>query len=252
MKLDSHANNVLQKFGNIIPEHILSFEDVKTEFLGVYSTMSQKLGIADTDKTVSEVELSLTSRDELLNLSIGEMIPAFCEIQLFNAPTSTRLKVEIVPPEDIPSYEGSYAISFYGEPVRARLAFDAWTVGTLYLFADNVPDLSLLRGSSNISFPTAFLNLLEEKTRLFVIDKLRLKLAWIQDKEIEVRLPLIMSALDKMEQSALAKVGELEMEFKKWRNKDLNETPHLRRTNDEILRRSYNNITRTNPLEYVG
>lgn len=255
MLLSTAANQVLQEFGGTIPENLLSFEGAKREFMSVRALELQKLGIASTDITVVKQVLTPSSRDEVFPGGVGaDIIPAFVEVQLLSALANqdeTRYKVEIIPVELIPAYEGARVIAFYGlNPKRYRLGWDAWNEGELTLWYDTIEDLLTITGNTDLAFPQAFWTFIVKKTALNLIRIIRFKLAYNTPSEIKNTVPQVTSALNLMEQSMIAQVAEWQMEFRKYLNIDLNTQPHLRRTNDEIKRRDYNNVTGAYPGEF--
>lgn len=249
--LNEHANNVLGEFQFLPPEHLLSFEMVKRKFTRVRFLEMQKLGLSDTDKTLTSATLDTSNETRDGLLSTGDIYPAFVEIHLNSSSNpESKEKIEIVPLEDLPTFEGSRAIAFYGTPMRYRLSFDAWDQGTITLYFDDIEIIDDLSGTTTVTFPPNFLIFLEKKTKLGLIDDLRLSLAWKMPAEQKEQIPLINSALDALQQSTLVEVAEWQKQFEKWKNKDLNEQPRLRRTNAEILSRGYGNVTRNSPFEY--
>lgn len=245
MLLSSCANQVLQEFGGVMPEVLMSFEDAEREFLSVRALELQKLGVSTTDITVTKSTLNATQRDGLLNTSEGDgMIPAFVELTPDSSTSGDdRVKVEILPVELIPSYEGARAIGFYGTPGRYRLAWDAWDEGTLTIWYDPVEDLTSIGAATDISFPPNFFTYIFKKTALNLIRVAVAKLMIVDPAQFKESKGNITAALSAFEKSIDRQVGEWEHEFKKWRNLDLNSSPHLRRTNDEIQARGYNNVT---------
>lgn len=246
--LAQHTNNVLAEFGSVIPDNLLSFEDVMRKFVRVRALELQKLGISDTDKTVIEDTLEVTARSgampgKYIDASIS-ILPAGVSLQP-NASTNYREFVEIVPVEDIPSYEGENAISFYGEPMRYKMAADLWLRGTIYLLYDPVENWDVLINSTEVTFPPQFKILLEVKTALAVIDLIPLKLAVKQPNEFpDEQKAKITEALTIFAVNKGRELAEWEEQFKLWRNKDLNEGPRTRRTYDELKARNYRGINR--------
>lgn len=246
--LNYHANNVLGEFGFLPPEHLLAFEDVKREFVRVRSLEMQKLGLSSNHKTLTKavLDLSAESRDALVP---SEMMPAFVEIHpTDSAYTNHQEKIEIVPLEELASYEGSKVIAFYGTPMRYRLGFDAWNYGSVTLFYDAIDDYTAFDGTDTIVFPPNFYIYLECKTALALIALFRLKIAFLFPPEQKEQMNLFMNALSLFEQSKFGYVNEWQIEFKKWKNKELNEQPHLRRTQTELWRNNFHNVTGFNPL----
>jgi hypothetical protein len=244
--LNERTNAVLQEFGGLIPESICSFEDAKREYAYTRSLELQKLGIAGTDRTVTNAVLDPgDDRDGAMPSSapnLRDIIPAAVEFQPTN--TTDRYKVVILSNvEDVPAYEGNRAISFYGEPLRYRLAWDSWDAGDLYVYYDPVEDIEDLTGASEITFPLAFWTYLTKKTAFILIDMVRLKLTWLNREEEKEQLEKILKALDKMEVKLAAQVAEWCGEFQRYINLDRNEGPYLRRSNLEIMARGYNDTS---------
>jgi hypothetical protein len=241
--LNIHANNVLGEFGFLPSEVELSFEDVKREFVRVRALEMQKLGISDTDKTLTSmtVDTSARVRDALVGTN---MIPAFAELTRNANYPNQKQKVEVVPLEEIPTFENSYALAFYGTPLRYRLAFDAWDEGTLTLYYDAIDDYDAILGATNITFPPNFYIYLECKTALALVALLRLKLTWIFPEDKQLQMQLILKALDQFQQGKLMYADEWQREFRIWKNKDMNEQPRLRRTNTELFDKGYDDLSR--------
>lgn len=251
--LDSCANGVLQEFGGLLPETILSFEDAKREFLYTRALEIQKLGIADSNKTVTSAKLVVSSRTGLLLLpddaGDADIFPAAVEFQ----PTGTtgRQKVVIIEVDDIPGYEGDRAIAFFDNPMKYRLSWDCWKTGDLFLFYDPIEDITTIRGADTLKFPLAFWTLLTKKTAFNLVDMIRLKLAWLQRAEeheqtrVEVRgqIPALLGALASREAKLAVQVQEWEREFRRWINKDLSQGPYLRRNQMEINARAYRDVS---------
>lgn len=253
MLLSTCANQVLQEFGGAMPEVLVSFEDASREFLSVRALEMQKLGASTTDITVTKSNLSANTRDGLLPTITGVgMIPAFVELMHYDSSSEVRSKVEILPTELIPAYEGSRAIAFYGTPGRYRLAWDAWDEGTIVLWHDPIDDLTQFTGATDVNFPPNFLTYLFKKTALNLVRVANFKLAIVDPASLRASQNNIAGALKQFEASLASQVGDWNAEFKKWRNMDLNSQAHLRRTNDEIQSVGYNNITGNNPLDFTG
>lgn len=241
----------------MIPETLLSFEDVKRKFVRVRALAMQQLGFSDTDKTATFGSFTPAARDGLVDLGLGAregVLPNFVEFLPTGAARNQghEVKVEIIPARDIPAYEGAFVIAFYGDPLRYRLGFDSWNRGTLYLHYDPVEDWTAIAGTTAPNFPQNFEIMLENKSALLLIDTLRFKMAFKLPEEIADRIQLIDKALDRLQQTKAAELAEWEKEFKLWKNTELNEQPHMRRTNDEIGNRGYGNVTRNNALDFVG
>ena len=237
------------EFGTgVIPEELLSFEDVKVQTSQVRALELQKLGVSDTDRTVTKDTLGATQRDDVLPPKFGSVIPAFAEVQ-YNQQTdpTRREKVEIVPVESIPELEGSRCIAFYGEPMRYRLAWDSWNDngGIVYLWFDPIEDISSSLGSQDKIFPEAFWTLIVKKAALNVIRIVRMKALHIDKNDREE----LNSILSMFEASMIAQIGEWERQFQIWKNLDYNSGPRLRRTLEEIMDRSYDNVTGREPLD---
>jgi hypothetical protein len=238
MILNNAANAVLQEFGGLIEERLLSFEDAKREFLYTRGLELQKLGIADSNKTVIIDEFSVSDRDGEITMPTGlsGILPAFVEYG-GSSSTSRRDTVRIVTVDDIPSYEGSRAIAFYGDPLKYRLSWNSWDHGTLFLGYDGIEDMDALLGSSDLSFPPNFWTFLVKKTAFNIIDVLRLKIAFLMRVEEIEQMKLIENALNSKERKLLVQCQEWSTEFKRWINKDLNQQPVLRRSNEELMAR---------------
>lgn len=240
--LSTCANQVLQEFGGAMPENLLGFEDAMREFLAVRALELQKLGISGTDKTVTSTSLAPTVRDAALPGGFGDITPAF--VQLADAGDSTGntvSKVEIVPIEDIADYEGARAISFYGNPMRYRLAWDAWLEGTVYVWSNPILDLSAVTETTVMTFPPAFWTLLYKKTARNLVRIATLKIAFqVSD---DPGLSTVAAALAVLLDSLSAQTVEWEREFRKYTNLDLNAQPHLRRSIEERWARGVNDIT---------
>jgi hypothetical protein len=238
MILNTAANSVMMEFGGILDERLLAFEDAKREFLYTRALELQKLGIADSNKTVVIDELATAARDGELTMPEGlaSMMPAFVEFQ-YNNTTGARSQVRIVAVEDIPNYEGSRAIAFYGEPLRYRLSWNAWEQGDLYLGYDGIENPSAVGGANDLAFPPAFWTFLVKKTAFNLIDIIRLKLSFLMREEEADQMKAIASALDSKEQKLVVQTQEWSKEFARWINKDLNQQPILRRSNEELWAR---------------
>jgi hypothetical protein len=246
----SETNAVLQEFGGILPEALCSFEDARREFLYAYQSELQKIGVADSNKTVKFAVLDVSAREGKLILndcdSPADIIPAFVEYQETN--TTDRQKVTIVDVEDIPAYEGQRVIAFYGDdPLRYRLAFDSWTHGTLYLYYDEVTnvndldDITTCGKENEISFPLQFWQLLSKRAAFNIINIVQLKLAFLGRPEEQAQTDYIMKALAGLEMKLAARISELDREFRRWINKSTNQQVYVRRSNIEIMARNYNN-----------
>ncbi len=252
LTLDTHANNVLQEFGGNIPENLLSYESVKRQFVRVRALELHKLGISDTDKTVVEGTLDVTTRSGAMPSKYQDIgiIPAFVELKPTNA-TTRREKIEIVPIEQIADFETSYAIAFYGTPMQYKLSFDAWDRGEIYLFYDPVEDWDALVGSDSIVFPPNFLIYLECKTATLLIKQIKFNLTFKKPAEYtDEHIGMILSGLEELLQTKMVELGDWERQMKLWRNKDGNENPRLRRTADELQYSDYRNVTGNQPLDW--
>jgi hypothetical protein len=253
MLLSECANQVLQEFGGAMPDVLVSFEDASREFISVRALELQKLGVSTTDVTVTSTTLNATAREGALpqNIGIG-MIPAFVELASYDSTSSVRHKVAIVPTEMIPSYEGSRAIAFYGSPGRYRLSWDAWDDGVLHLWADPIEDLTAFTSTDEVAYPPNFLVHLFKKTALNLVRVALFKLAIVDPASLRNSQANISTALNNFQMSLAAQVADWEVEFKKWRNLDLNSQAHLRRTHDELDAIGYNNVTGNIPLDLIG
>lgn len=241
--LDESANAVMMEFGGVVPEELLSLEDARREFLYVRSLARQKIGIADTDKTVTSTPLTVTQRDDALPPNLQHIIPAFVEYE-HNFPISPNdlRRVLIVPADDIPNYEGARAIAFYGEPLRYKLSWNAWEDGSLTLYYDPVDDLSAISGDDDLPFPMQFHTMLVKQAALKVTDIIKLKMTFLDRWEEKDRAERLLGVLGGIEAKLLLQVSDWENEFKRWINKDHNEGPITRRTNEEIQARGYNDV----------
>lgn len=253
MLLSTVANQVLQEFGGAMPDVLINFEDASREFLSVRALEMQKLGVSTTDVTVTKTTLNVSTRDGAVPTTTGVgMIPAFVELTTFDSSSSARHKVEIVPTELIPSYEGSRAIAFYGTPTRYRISWDSWDDGTITLWHDPIDDLTQFESNSEVPFPPNFLMYLVKKTALNLVRVARFKLAIIDPASYRQSQANISSALGGFEASLAGQVADWSAEFKKWRNLDLNSQAHLRRTHDELDAAGFNNVTGNRPLDLIG
>lgn len=253
MLLSTCANQVLQEFGGAMPDNLLSFEDAQREFISVRALELQKLGISTTDITVTKRTISPNARDALLSPGIGDAIPAFIELSPFSDNTGNlRYKVEIIPVELIPAYEGGRAIAFYNTPLRYRVAWDVWNEGTLTLWYDPIEDVTQIRSASDLTFPAAFWTFIIKKAAINLVRLAKLKLVLIDPSNLSTNKGDIVNVLTMFEQSLLPQVAEWQMEFKKFLNLDLNNQSHLRRTNEEIKMRGFDNTTGYDPLDLIG
>jgi hypothetical protein len=248
--LNELSARVIQEFGNVLPDTLLSFEDARREVLQTYALEMQKLGISPTNRTVGE---KILSHDERVGLLPENMNPAFCEFHSNLAETDeTREKVEIVPLDHLPTYEGSRAIAFFGTPLKFKAAWDFWDYGTLYLSYDPIPQIGLIKGSDSIVFPPAFYTLLVKKSAANLVPVVQLKFSYLAPEEKRELMPVILPMLKNLEAKLDGQTKEWEKEMKKFTLSDLNQGAHLRRTNDELQARSYHNITRRNPLDFLS
>jgi hypothetical protein len=253
MLLSTCANQVIQEFGGVVPENLLSFEDAMREFLSVRALELQKVGASTTDLTCTKLALAPSSRDALVGGSIGNAIPAFAELTPSSDSTgNTRYKVEILPTELVPAYEGARVIAFYGTPTRYRLGWDAWNEGTLILWYDPIEDLSLLTSATDLTFPPAFWTFIIKKAAFNLVRLLKLKLVALDPANLTTRKADLVNVLTMFEQSLIGQVGEWQAEFRKYINLDLNSQSHLRRTSDEIRARGYDNVSGLDPLDLAG
>ncbi len=253
MLLSTAANQVLQEFGGAMPDVLIDFEDAGREFISVRALELQKLGISSTDITVTKVAVAPVDREGLVPTSTGAgMTPAFVECIPFDTSTENRYKVEIIPIELIPSYEGGRAIGFYGTPGRYKISWDVWEEGTLSLWHDPIEDVESYTLESDVTFPPNFIIYLIKKTAFNLVRNADIKLALIDPAMFRQSKGEISGALSRFETSLARQTGEWEAEFKKFRNGDLNSQPHLRRTHDELASRDYNNVTGNNPLDFTA
>jgi hypothetical protein len=253
MLLSTCANLVLQEFGGVMPDSLVSFEDAAREFLSVRALELQKLGVSTTDITVSKRTIYPTERDALLTVTDGiAAIPAFVELTLRDDTSDRRSKVEIVPTEAIPGYEGSRAIAFYGTPQRYRLSFDAWDEDGITLWYDPVEDITAVTLATDLTFPANFWTYVVKKAAINIVRVGILKLAVLDPAHYKANKKDIAAALQAFASLLAPQVVEWEMEFKKFRNLDLNSQAHLRRTQDEIMAGDFDNVTGNIPLDFIG
>lgn len=252
MQLSDCISRVLSEFGGALPESLVSYSDVVKELVSVRSLELQKLGIATTNITTSHIEFTPSSREGSLPVPY-DYIPSFVEFIPNNTSQDVRIryKVEILPVESISEYEGARAIAFYGMPRKYLLSWDCWKFGKLDVWFDPVEDFTAINSdTSDITFPPAFWNFLFKKTALNIVRVALLKISMSRDPEIVERMELIRSSLAMFAKDLNNAVAEWEMEMAKFRNLDLNTQPHLRRTQEEILLSSYNNVTGSTPGDY--
>lgn len=254
MLLSQCANQVLQEFGGAMPESLVSFEDASREFLSVRALELQKLGVATTDYTVTKTTLSASDRDGLLSPIFGDdMIPAWVEATPANSSNNNiRYKVAIITPDLIPAYEGARAIAFYGNPKRYRLSWDAWDDDTVTIYYDPVEDLTAIGQADDLTFPQAFWTLLFKKAALNTVRVALVKLALVNPSEFQGTKSDVVNALNSFVGLLAPQVAEWEHELRRYRALDLNTQPHLRRTQDELALADYNNVSRANPLDFIG
>jgi hypothetical protein len=237
-----------------MPDNLISFEDAQREFISVRALELQKLGASTADITVTKQSLNPSDRDGLVSPGIGDLIPGFVEIVPYDQPVSgnTRYKVEILPVELIPAYEGSRAIAFYGTPTRFRISWDAWDEGDVEIWYDPVEDITQITSATDLVFPQAFWVFLIKKTALNLVRVAKFKLIALDPVEFRNSQKLLLDSFAHFEGSIADQVRVWEQEFNKHRSTDLNAQPHLRRTNDEVLSRGYNNVSGFNPLDLIG
>lgn len=243
--LNEYSNQILQEFGSVLPDTLLSLEDCRREFLRVLALKMQELGISDTDKTVF---CKILDHDERAGLLPENLTPAFVEFVPAGANENAREKVEIIPLEDVATYEGCHAMAFYGNPQGFRAAWDFWNYGTLYFYYDPIPQLEGYRGSDTITFPPAFFTLLVKQAAFNSASTVKLKLAVLAPPEMTGRMDVILKVLASVEQTLMLQLEQWQREFKKFLNKDLNEQPHLRRSFSELQAAGYNDITKFDAL----
>lgn len=253
--LNECANAVLAEFGFMPSESICSFEDAKREFLQTRALELQKLGVADSNKTVTSAKLVVASRTGSLvlpdNAGDPDIIPAAVEFQPTGS--TTRQKVVIVEVDDIPGFENDRAIAFFDNPLKYRLAWDSWTYGDLYLYYDPVEDMSAIAGGDTLTFSLAFWTLLTKKTALALCSMIHLKLTWLAREEERAQTayvgsrasqtPPLLGALAAVEQKLMMQVQEWDREFRRFINKDLGQGPYKRRTQMEINGRGYLDVS---------
>lgn len=252
MNLHECANRVQQEFGSVLPDPILSFEDCRREFVSVMMLKLQEIGISDTDRTTAYVAWTESARQGIVPTSFGPLSPAFVEFHPTGSEANWRDKVEIVPVEDIPSYEGSRAIAFHDLPLRYRAAWDYWNSGTMYLWFDPLPNLETITAEKNVLFPVAFMTYLIKCTALNLVEVVTLKLAWLAPEEQRELIPIIAPSLTRLAARLESECEAWKKEFRKYINLDSNQSPRLRRTWDELKARGYNNVTGNNPMDFIG
>jgi hypothetical protein len=243
--LNNSANRVLGEFGQRIPAEILTFEDARREFLSVRSLALQRLGISDTDKLLTDRIVTGGQRTGMLP-AFEDHIPSFVEYERSNPTTINPApeKVEIVPLDKIPSYEGGRTIAFYDNQRRYRTSWDHWKNGTMRIWYAPMEDLAQVRGADDADFMTAFTTFLVKQTAMNLTSIIRMNLALQADSEQDLqRLTLIGDALSALQITLLPQVEEWKRAFKQYVNKDLNTQPHLRRTQGETT--TFDNVTGT-------
>jgi hypothetical protein len=253
MKLGACVSSVMAELGGNLPDGILTYADASTEFLSVRALELQKMGISSTNVTSDHIVINPPSREGLLptypSIPYVDVIPSFVELIPKNISTNSyiRYKVEIVPVESIPEYEGARAIAFFGMPRKYRLAFDVWDSGSLDLWYDGVEDITTKDVTSDVTFPPAFWTFLFKKTALNLISKAMLRLSYNTSPQTRKLAGDLTNGLKMAAEGLAMQVKEWELEMMKFRNLDLNTQPHLRRTHEEILLSDYNNITGFTP-----
>jgi len=243
--INDHANRVLAEFGGRLPAHLLQFEDARREFLEVRALQLQRLGISDTDKTVQKVELSAFGRDGTLPDDLAVGTPAFAEFYHYNnyANPDTREKIEIVPVEQIPEFEGSRVIAFYGSPLRYRAGFNFWDSGTISVWFDGVDELLNATGDMDAGFAPAFITYVVKQAAMNLVPVARLNLSMNSLPEEGERVPFIMEALNGFERNLAMQTEHWHKEFKKYVGSGLNTQSRLRRSNFEIKARGFNDLS---------
>lgn len=245
--LNEQANAVLQEFGGILPESVLSFEDAKREFSYCRAIELQRIGIAATNKTVTVSEMILDTRDGVMIMptNVGDLIPGAVEYEPSNlsAGRYERHKVTIVNVDEIPAFEGNRAIAFYGEPMRYRISFDSWETGRIFVYYDPIEDITDITGDTSLTFPRAFWTYLIKTAAKNLINLVRLKMSWHLRTEDKEQFQAIMSALNSLEISLNMQSAMWKLELDRWINRDLSQTPYLRRSNVEIMARGYHDIS---------
>jgi len=243
--LNDCSNRVLAEFGGRLPAHLLQFEDARREFLEVRSLQLQRLGISDTDKTVQKLDLSAFDRDGNLPDDVSIGTPAFAEYYDYNSHSNpnSRQKVEIVPVENIPEFEGSRVIAFYGSPLRYRAGFDFWNTGTVSVWFDGVEELLNSTGDMDANFAPAFITYVIKQAAMNLVPVARLNLSMNSLPEEGERMPFIMEALNGFERNLAMQTEHWYKEFKKYVGSGLNTQSRLRRSNFEIKARGINDLS---------
>lgn len=249
--LVNYISQVLSEFGDIIPSPILSFQDVAREFLNVYMLEMQKLGISNTNITVEYFDVTSPSREFNLRNVIGkDVFPAFIE---FYPNNSIRIdKVEIVPLDKIPTYEGGKAAAFFGNPLKIKLSWDYWKDGKLRIYYDPIYDLTSTDLAENVSFPPNFIPYIVKKTAYYLIGLILLKASTLSYVDSDFNLQNFVSAMNAIKENLNTQIIEWSEEFRKFKNIDRNFQPRLRRTWDELQGMSYDNVTGNYPLKNEG
>lgn len=239
-----------------MPESLISFEDAKREFLQVRQLELGKLALSNTALTTVNSTVTAQVRTGVLSTTLGltteDLIPSHVEFLPDGGDEDDKYKVEIVPIQELPSYEGGRAISFYGDPLNYSVSWDFWDEGDLKIWYDKITDLIGVDAVTQMQFPSTFLTFLVKKTALSLVRIARLKLSMIDPAEYRQTKQEIYGALSAFEASLYPQVEEWRMEFRKYINLDRNIQPHLRRTNDELISQGYNNVTGSHPLDFTG
>lgn len=163
--LGTHANNILALFGHL-PECMLSMEEAANAFLRTRKFYWQQIGTSAQDMRVRRILLDTTAHEREFELPGGiesDAFPAFAEIEVAIESGGERAPVDIVPREALLRREGERALSVFDFPIRARLAWDAWDDGDVYLFYD---PSARLEGDldTEIVFPYEYLEMIEQKS----------------------------------------------------------------------------------------
>lgn len=232
-----HANNILGLFGNL-PECLLDLEDSANAFLRARKYYWQQLGISSMDLKVTSIALDLSAqvRDFALPTSptdLSNVYPAFVEMELFNN-NARRVPVDVIPLEDVINHESERALSLYNSPNRIRLAWDAWSEGVLFFFYDPTSDIANLTLESDIDFPPAFFELLENKAAYNLVSLANSKEAREAYREQRQPNTFLVQSLTNLKADFAVTIAEWQREFDIWRNTDKSEGSYERRSDVEM------------------
>lgn len=254
MKLINGANQVLQEFGGVLPDSLVSIEDAARELLSVRALELQKLGVSTSDITLTTMTITPAARDEAVSLGTNaDIVPAFVVATPLNAASdSIRYKVAIIPPDRIHAYEGSRAVAFYGTPKRIMYAWDVWDCDeSLTLYYDPIEDVSAIDTETTLTFPPGFYTMLVKKAALNIARVVKLKLAVLSPLDYPNRGEIV-NVLSSFEASIAGQVADWEAEARKFRSLDRSQQPHLRRTWDEIKYSDFDNVTGSTPGDFTS